>query len=292
MRPPQEHQPPGKRARGAAERVTHRLVVRRRLPPPFAAAAIYVSTEGGLRYLRPRLRGVDPALLRLAAELVRPGHVVWDIGANLGLFSFAAAAASGSAGRVLAVEPDAALVSLLRRSAVHSLRRSGAGARPCASVEVLPVAIADDLAVATFNIAQRSRATSHLDGFGTTQTGGVRTTELVLSVTLDWLATRFLPPDIVKIDVEGAEAVVLAGAEQVLREHPVIICEVARRNSDAVGQVLTGYGYTLYDGDVPQRYRVPLTLAPPNTLAVWQAPAGPPPGSRPDAPPAGGHDAS
>jgi precorrin-6B methylase 2 len=63
------------------------------------------------------MTGVDPALLRLAAEVVGPGDTVWDIGASLGLFSIAAAVAAGPAGHVLAVEPDTALVRLLRRSA-------------------------------------------------------------------------------------------------------------------------------------------------------------------------------
>lgn len=48
---------------------------------------------------------VDPALMRLAAETVGRGDIVWDIGANLGLFSFAAAVAASPSGRVLAVEP-------------------------------------------------------------------------------------------------------------------------------------------------------------------------------------------
>jgi FkbM family methyltransferase len=55
--------------------------------------------------------------MRLAAETVGPGNTVWDIGANLGLFGFAAAVAAGPSGRVLAVEPDTALAGLLRRSA-------------------------------------------------------------------------------------------------------------------------------------------------------------------------------
>lgn len=257
--------------RATAERVTHRLVVRRRLPPPFAASAIYVSTEGGLGYLRPRLRGVDPALLRLAAELVHPGHVVWDIGANLGLFSFAAAAATGGSGRVLAVEPDLALVGLLRRSATRSQRRAAGSRRPCAAVDVLPAAVTGNLAVARFHLARRERATRHPDGFGIGLTGGFRATELVPAVTLDWLAASFQPPDVIKIDVEGAEATVLAGAAQVLHRHPVIVCEVAVRNSETVAEILGQHGYTLYDGDQPPRYRVPLTVAPPITLAACDA---------------------
>jgi FkbM family methyltransferase len=257
--------------RAIAERATHRLVFRRRMPPPFATSAFYASTEGGLRYLRPRLRGVDPGLLGLAAELVRPGHVVWDIGANLGLFSFAAAAAAGPHGHVLAVEPDAALVRLLRRSAALCVRRSQALQQPCAVVDVLPAAVADGLAVARFHIARRNRATSYLDGFGTTQTGGVRVTDLVPTVTLDWLAANFPPPDVIKIDVEGAEAMVLAGSGQVLCQQPAIICEVAGSNSETVAGVLARHGYSLYDGDLPPTQRVPLTVAPPTTLAVRDA---------------------
>src|SRR5216684_2429213 len=154
----------------ALERASHRVVVPRRLPPPFADARIYVSTEGGLRYLARPMAQVDPPLLQLAAEVVRRGDTVWDIGANVGLFSFAAAVMAGSAGRVLAVEPDTDLVGLLRRSAV--------GAVGHAPVEILPAAISDDLSVARFHIARRNRATSHLAGFGSAMAGGVRSTRL------------------------------------------------------------------------------------------------------------------
>src|ERR1022692_1491693 len=243
-----------------AEQATHRLVVRKRLPPPFDARRIYVSSEGGLRYLRRHLDGVDPTLLRLAAELIRPGHVVWDIGANLGLFGFAAAVAAGPRGPVLAVEPDAVLVGLLRRSAAES--------RYHAPVEVLPTAVADDLGVSRFHIARRNRSTSHLDGFGTSQTGGIRATELVPTVTLDWLAARFPMPNVVKIDVEAAEVKVLTGGAAVLRALPRIICEVAGHNAGAAGDLLAAHGYTLYDGQQSATRRTPVAVAPPETLAI------------------------
>jgi FkbM family methyltransferase len=246
--------------RSALEQATHRIVVRRRLPAPFNAARIYVSSEGGLRYIGRGMARVDPALLGLATETVRNGDTVWDIGANLGLFSFAAAVAAGPSGRVLAVEPDTAMASLLRRSAAINQGH--------APVDVLPAAVSDQESVARFHIARRSRSTNHLDGFGTTQTGGVRSTQLVPAVTLDWLADRYTPPDVIKIDVEQAEVTVLAGGPRVLGLASTIICEVAAYNAAAVHHLLTAQGYALYDGDLPRSERAPATDAPPNTLAV------------------------
>jgi len=246
--------------RSALERATHRIVISRRLPAQFGKTRIYVSTEGGLRYLLRTMSGVDPALLRLAAEVVRSGHTVWDVGANVGLFSFAAAAVAGPAGSLLAVEPDTALAGLLRRSA--------AADQGHAPVQVLPAAVSDEVSVARFHVALRNRATSHLDGYGTAMAGGVRFTNLVPTVTLDWLAARFPAPDVLKIDVEGAELAVLNGAAQLLGHVPTIICEVAARNAAAVSGLLTARGYTLYDGDRPSSERVPVSMAAPNTLAV------------------------
>ena len=246
--------------RSALEQVTHRIVIQRRLPPPFAAARIYVSSEGGLRYLRRGMTRVDPELLGLAAEMVGVGDTVWDIGANVGLFSFAAAVAAGPAGRVLAVEPDTVMAGLLRRSAAVN-----SGHAP---VEILPAAVSDQESVARFHIARRNRLTNYLDGFGSSQTGGMRTTELVPTLTLDWLAARFPAPDVIKIDVEQAEVAVLAGGSSVLGHASTIICEVAARNSTAVRDVLDRHGYVLYDGDLPSGERVPVGAAPYNTLAV------------------------
>jgi FkbM family methyltransferase len=250
----------------ALELATHRIVIRRRLPPPFESARIYVSSEGGLRYLAKRMAEVSPALLRLASELVKPGDIVWDVGANMGLFSFAAAVAAGPSGHVLAVEPDTDLAGLLRRSAA---------ATGHAPVEVLPAAVSDAQSVARFNIARRNRATSHLAGFGTNMAGGVRSSQLVPTVTLDWLAARFPAPDVLKIDVEGAELAVLGGGSQVLARSPAVICEVMAAHAAAAFDILTGHGYTVYDGDRTPANRAPQTAAPFNTLALGtRAPLG------------------
>ena len=247
-------------ARMVLERTTHRIILHRRLPAPFGSARIYVSSEGGLRYLRPSMARVDPALLRLAADVVKPGDTVWDIGANLGLFSFAASVAAGSTGHVLALEPDTVMAGLLQRST----RANNAHA----PVDVLPTAVTDKVGVVRFHIAKRNRSTSHLEGAGTNQTGGIRATQLVPTVTLDWLAEWFPMPSVIKIDVEAAELEVLTGAERVLRAGPAIICEVSGENSAVIGDLLAANDYTIYDGDKSADKREPTTAAPPQTLAL------------------------
>ncbi len=92
-------------------------------------------------------------MFNLAKELIVPGAVVWDIGANVGIFSFAAAGLAGPEGRVFAVEPDTYLVGVLR----HSARLENSHAAP---VNVIPCAVSDAFSVATFHIARRARASN------------------------------------------------------------------------------------------------------------------------------------
>lgn len=248
--------------RALAEQAGHRLVVRRHLPPPFERVSFYTSPEGGLRYLRPSLAGVDPTLLSLVTELVVPGSVVWDIGANVGLFTFASAAASGPRGLVVAVEPDTWLVDLLRRSA----RLRG----DLAPVTVVPAAAGAAAGLQRFHLARRNRATNYLDGYGTTQTGGSREAQVVPVMAIDGLAEVSPWPDVVKIDVEGAELLALGGATETLRHRPVVICEVAGENSAEVHARLTALGYRVQDGSLAAPERTDLGQAPPQTLALPQ----------------------
>jgi hypothetical protein len=75
---------------------------------------------------------------------------------------------------------------------------------------------------------------------------------------------------VIKIDVEEAEAAVLAGGSSVLELASTIICEVAARNSAVVRDMLNRHNYVLYEGDRPSVDRVPVADAPPTTLAVRQ----------------------
>lgn len=221
-----------------------------------------VAPEASLRFWLPtRAFRSDEPLLSKAIEFVRPGSVVWDVGANLGLFSFASAGLAGPEGRVLAFEPDLFLVRLLRRSA-----RLNPEAAP---VDVIPCGVTSSLSLLQFNIAERSRASNYVEGYGHSQTGGVREVQTIMGISLDWMAEQTPMPDVLKIDVEGAELEVVRGAAKVLKtKRPVIILEVTPHSWEQISATLWGLGYTIYDGDLPAAERQPLTRPTFNVLAV------------------------
>jgi FkbM family methyltransferase len=248
------------------EDVTRDWVIRRRLSPDFLRASIHVSPSAGLRYLYRSMDDVDSVLLGLVKEFVKPGAVVWDVGANVGLFSFAAASIAGPEGHVVALEPDAWLVQLLRRSARRQPARS-------APVQIIPAAVASQVSIRTLCLAARSRAANYLAEFGTIQTGGAREEQSVVAVTLDWLLHQLPHPSVLKIDVEGAEMEVLKGSHRLFESiRPVVLCEVIPASEQAVTAFLQSYDYQILDGETNVLNRHPLQTAPWCTLAIPNPP--------------------
>lgn len=249
-----------------AEYCSRHLVFTRRLPARFGSLRLRVSPGASLIYLRGLNQPNFNDLYDFAGTYVQPGHTVWDVGANLGVFSFAAAACAGPTGRVLCLEPDPWSARFLRQSRHLNLGR-------CAPLEILPAAASDEPGQAWLNIPARSRAAAHLDitagGSGEEMTGGVREQLLVPTVTLDGLSGQFSPPDVLKIDVDGNEERVLRGAQGLLRTcRPVILAEVYDRNADQVGRLLHAHGYTLYDFNSGEHSKTVISHPVYNTLAL------------------------
>lgn len=246
-----------------AEYLSRGVHLRRHLPSRFGSLPIHVTPEAGLRYWGPMSR-VDPILYEMAEELVQPGSVVWDVGANVGLFSYCAAARSGTSGFVLAIEPDVMLVHLMMQSCQELPRER------CAKVEVLCASVSDSCRVSMLEIAQRARASNHLIGAaGSTQATGTRSVQPTVSLTLDSLLEHAPAPSVLKIDVETHEVQVLQGATRLLREaRPKIWCEVSHENSAAVTKILHEAGYELSGAQTRPHPRIERawfhTLAVPN----------------------------
>jgi FkbM family methyltransferase len=227
--------------------VSRGVVLKRRLPREFGRVPLFVSPESTLAYWRQDISRVDPLLLSMVRELVRPEMTVWDIGANVGLFSFAAASRGA---RVLAVEPDIWLANLVHRSALLNKL----------PVTILPAAVSDRQGVSQLYLSDDGKASNSLMA-----NGGTALTVTV--VTLDSLLEQFPAPQVVKIDVEGAEYSVLRGAQKVLQARPRIFCEVTENHAE-VAKLLTDANYKFYAARSSDRQ--PLARPSRDTLAIPQ----------------------
>lgn len=216
--------------RSALEAVGRGRKIKRQLPN---GVKLYVSPDSQLKYLS-KLFDID--LVSIAKEQISEKSVVWDIGANCGVFSFS----SSLARQVVAVEADPFLCCLIQ----DSISMNGI------PILLVSAAASSSYGIAEFSIAKRGRASNHLSFVsGSSQTGGERSRILVPTITLDGLLDSVLPPTFVKIDVEGAEVEVLNGARRLLREvRPVIYLETVQVTHAACALILEDAGYTLTKG--------------------------------------------
>jgi len=151
------------------------------------------------------------------ADVLHPGGVFFDVGANVGFFAMLAARIVGPTGRAVAFEPVPANVEQVRANA----RRNRLD-----NVTVLELAAGAIEGSATLSLA------AHPGGAALASVATVPDPigSIVVAVaSVDGLlaAGRVPPPDVVKIDVEGAEEEVLRGMATTLREHrPVVLCEI------------------------------------------------------------------
>lgn len=137
---------------------------------------------------------------QLFKKMVRVGSTVFDIGVHVGFYSLLAAVLVGKSGRVFAFEPLPRNLCYLRR---HITMNS------MDNITVMPVAVADVPGHARFQEAQDS-SEGHFSILGNL--------EVPVVVLDDQIAKGELPaPDMIKIDVEGAEVSVLLGAQQTIQ---------------------------------------------------------------------------
>jgi FkbM family methyltransferase len=137
--------------------------------------------------------------------MVRPGSVIFDIGAHVGYYSLLASTLSGPGGKVVAFEPNPNNLRFLRQHVRMNRLRT---------VDVLPVALCDREGEEMFEFGT---------GSGTGRLGSAGDLR-VITTTLDAVVAELgVTPGFLKIDVEGAEARLLEGGMQTLRSaRPVV----------------------------------------------------------------------
>lgn len=240
--------------------------------PGFRGALIRSGPARGLRFdagpsnpayaLGSNELPVQNALL----EYVRPGGVLYDVGANVGYFSVIGGRDLRPSGRVYAFEPVPANAMWIRRNArLNRLR----------NIVVLEAAASDTSGRSELLVTRYS-------GGSVLASADHRAPDVERRITVETIAvddlvfSRRLPaPTVVKIDVEGAELQVLRGMIRTLRQiRPIVIYEIDdvsqdryERKQQACDDLLHTAGYVtrqLPDSYSGSRWIVRHTVATPS----------------------------
>jgi FkbM family methyltransferase len=185
----------------------------------------------------------EPAVQHALATLLRAGMTMYDVGANVGFLTIIAGRLVGPTGHVIGFEPapDSA------RQIEHNARLNN-----FTHITVCQHALADTDGTRQFLVSD-DPTWSKLVGHDHTVDRPVG--EISVSVLrLDTIVRDAdLPlPHLIKIDVEGDEFAVLAGASDTLRRsRPLLMIELHGTNA-VVAEALTNLGYhaVVLDGDV------------------------------------------
>ena len=199
----------------------------------FGLPAEVVATRRGLSWSLNLKEGIDLAIyvlggfelrtLRRYAQLIKEGDVVLDIGANVGAHTLPLAQLVGNTGKVFSFEPTAYAFakqqtnialnpSLVSRISAHQMMLMATDADPLPEFvySSWPLEAADDLNDEHHGrlMETRGSVTDTLDRF--VRNAGIKHINFI------------------KLDVDGNESDVLAGAKTVLvNSHPAIMLELA-----------------------------------------------------------------
>jgi FkbM family methyltransferase len=191
----------------------------------------------------------ERALVRLIEAVVRPGDLCIDVGGHKGFISLHLAKAVGPEGRVISIEPDPRAMQIL----TANCRRNRA-----ANVELYSCLLGNESRMCEFSLSTRlgwsSMFPNELAQKAVSRTISIQTR------TLDDLIGEAGVADssrlsLVKMDVEGAEPLVLAGALRTLATfRPVVHFEVnegslraAGKSSGEIADFFFALGYKLYE---------------------------------------------
>ena len=183
-------------------------------------------------------------------EQLKPGHMFFDVGAHHGWVSMWALPLVGKEGKVVSFEPSPANLSILEWHRTHNKFSQWA---------IVPKAVSDVDSEEEFFLVDTGDSPMNSLTTGAPGTPFMSGRDIrkisMQTMTLDTFCSESsLRPNLVKIDVEGAELLVLRGATRLLDEcYPTLILAMhpywlpAGQSSQQLFEYLTRHGYTMYD---------------------------------------------
>jgi FkbM family methyltransferase len=225
-----------------------------------------VKIDGLTFYLNPKDRYLTQIVLtsgtyeveqtRLFQSKCRPGDTVIDVGANVGWYTIIASKLVGKDGIVIAFEPEPESFAILKRNVL---------ANRCDNVILEQKALSNAAGTLSLHLdpVNKGMQSTVFDFKG----GTIEVEALRLD---DYLGNRFKKIDFVKIDVEGAEPMVLEGMKHAIDSNPGIrlVVEYTPERVIAAGyqpkEYVEGFakqGFRIYMIDETKLEVVPTTAA-------------------------------
>ena len=149
-----------------------------------------------------------PEIPLLRQSRLRKGALVFDLGAHHGVVALMLGAEVGEGGRVVAVEASPHNAAVARQNVVLNKAHH---------VVVEQVAVLDSNGEASFGFGHNGQLDDGTGRYGR---------QSVAAITVDTLTERYGAPDVILVDVEGAECLVLDGALQTMTTRPDWAVEV------------------------------------------------------------------
>ena len=179
-------------------------------------------------------------LVKFFNETLKPGMVFMDIGANVGFYSMLAASKVGSSGKVISFDPNTENCRLIMLSMYKNQFQN---------IELYPFALGDKTGHALFSTHIGSNGGLIAD----TEASLLNPNCTVVPMTqLDNLIQEKV--DVIKIDVEGAEGLVINGGKALIEHHrPIITSEFSLEMLSRVSR-MSGKDYLCYFRD--QHYAI------------------------------------
>ncbi|HEX7862547.1 MAG TPA: FkbM family methyltransferase [Verrucomicrobiae bacterium] len=188
-------------------------------------------------------RGVfDLATLEAISRLVDPGDVAADIGANIGQMTTLMSRSVGKRGKVISFDPHPAVFSVLSEN-VSRLKASAENGE----VVLHNVALSDRAGEAMLDLGEGWATNNGLARLADSGTANARTLPVRI-MTLDEAVGPQTKVGFCKMDVEGHELKVLAGAATLLKERRIrdILFEDLGPYPSSVQEHLAAHGFTLF----------------------------------------------
>jgi FkbM family methyltransferase len=167
------------------------------------------STSGSYDYILGQYE--DPHTMKLFLSWLKPSSVYYDIGSNIGFHALTANQIINT-GKIYAFEPMPAVRAIFEKHISLNSKLITSN-----SIKILPIAISNEEKLVEFSndIAHRDGNTYIKESYVFSGTDNKIT---VQCQSVDGLMQQgYDKPDIIKIDVEGAEYDVLAGAKNTLQ---------------------------------------------------------------------------